>query len=788
MHSGFSKTTLVRFLSRALKGDISHLHCLNIAAHSLKTLAKTLPLALLYLFLPLLLLHFSHAPALVANIDMNLSASNGEADSQPGVWQGINLRGQQGNPTLINVRSALTLTGNGGASPLVSGAPNGVEFRVYGTTLKLGNATNSKGGVLDGNIVLDGSSILEARSAVGSGATSAWLLRAIGNTDGAISRTGKLRLHANGLLQTGAIGAEAEELHSITIQDNSRLIATDNLWTKNLVLKDDSAIVGRQGDINADALSLANASSISSSGDVTTGAIQSASSPTVVDMNSIQTEAGNITINGQINLQSGLLSLRSGGDININYDGAAITGAGELYLRALGNINGVESLHEKTSIEALRINSGSDVKAKDILAAQFTAQNAKITQDLTIKGDSVELFGQQVDYGLLNLSGNASEIGGNLDVADAKMTLGNARVGEDAYFNRIDGTFNNLIVKGNTVLDCGSLTGENLESSSMQIGGRQFTSNLKTTALQPGNLEAGQNAVIQTGSYISTGGNLILKNGASLVVEKGDIGSAEMPLGDIEIANVSSFHAPASIFAKSLAQSGSSQTVFSAASDIAIDGAIAGSESLSLQAGGKISSDSLLAGAVDAYELTTKGDAVIYSTGDKPAALKLSGPAAAINGEFYLSRGTLDIQDLNAGKDAVFLHSEGKFRNIDAASALYLEDSQLTGSKVSASDIWLAGNADNTLTAQKVSASNLFIYCKSVLSAEEYASSGGTVTLGEGGKLYITKGNLASENSRAGNIYVSGGSELNVAGSVFAKNLISYGGQNRAITGGDLNL
>lgn len=746
-------------------------------------------ISLFYGFFTFFLLQLSIAPAQAANDNMSLSVSNGTANSLGGIWKGISLNGGQGNPTLINVHSNLTLTGNGNASPLVSGASTGVEFRVFGSTFRLGNATSASGGYIAGNIVLDQKSILEARNAVGVSATKSWLLRAIGNTDGAIAGTGELRVRSNGILQTGPIGADIESLRAITIQDSSRLNATENIWTKNLALKDTSSMVARRGNINADLLSLTNASSISaSSGDVTVGSIQSASASTVSDMNSIETETGNITVNGQINLQSGLLSMRSGGDININYDGAAITGAGELYLRSKGNIYGAESLHEKTSISALKISSSSNISVKDVLAAQLTAENARISQDLTIKGNSADLFGQKVDYGLLELSGSESEVGGNLDVTDAKMKLGTFKVAEDAYFNRVDGTFNKLSVTGQTILDGGSLDGGNLESGSMKIGGRQFPGTLKTSMLQPGNLEAGRNASIQTGTYVSTGGNLVLKDGASLIVEKDDIGSATMPLGDIELSNMATFHAPASIFAKTLSAAGDSQTLFSATNNITLNGSVAGSEKLSLLAGGKIKADNIIAGSLIASELDSTGNVTIYNTGNNNASLKLSGPTSQINGEFYLSHGQMGIENLQVGKNAIFNKASGTFQNLDVSSTLYLAGSSLLGANVTANDIWLAGDATNSISTQKTAAKNLFIYDQSSLSTEEFTSSGGTVAVAKGGKLNITKGDLATNSSRAGNIYVSEGSELNVAGSVYAKNMLSFGGQNIATIGGDLNL
>lgn len=718
---------------------------------------------------------------------MNLTASNGVAESQSGIWTSIDMSGQQGRPTIINVRSGLTLTGAGNAKQLVSGAGNGVEMRVFGATLRLGNATNANGGVLWGNVTLNNNARLEARNSVGSSAMATWILRALSPTNGSITGNGSLRALSSGFLQAGAIGSVNQPLASITIQDESRIRSSGGIWADTIEIRETSALDELQGNVDASAVTLENASSITASGNISIGSLQSSSTATVADRNSLETDSGNITINGQINIKSGLLSLRSGGDVNFNYDGGAITGAGELYLRANGNVYGAEKLHDKTSIEALRLVASDDVTLKDLLAAQFTAKNVKIGQDLTIKGDSVELFGQKVDYGLLDLAGNENQIGGNLDVADTKISLGSAKIGGDALFNRVEGNFDSLAVASSASLDSGTIAGKSLAAASTRVGSRQFASLLITDSLKPGNLEIGRNGKVKTGEYVSTGGDLAISDDGSLELEKGDLGASSTPLGNITLSNVSGLHAPASIFAKTLSASGSQPTLVAAGQSINISGDISGTSSLSLQAGAGIAAGSIVAGGLEATTLNSTGDVAIYGTSEKAATFKLSGAGKARE-NLYLSRANIDAKDLKAGKNTVLDKVQGNFANLDTGATLYVAGSNLKAESAAAQTIWLAGENENALQIQKTQADELFVYGKSALATNEFSGADSVVAIADGGKLDITGGNLASPAARAGYIYVSGGSTLEVKGSVYGRELLSFGGQNHALVDGDLDI
>lgn len=425
---------------------------------------------------------FAALPATAANLSIN--AQNGHATLDAGgVYEQINVTGAP--DPVLDITKRLTIVGPGSNAPIITSASS-AHLRVIDTTLNFGSATRTNGGMLRGSAFLDKGTI-QVYSNNNSTAPASFYLGG-GDSSGAIHGDGSLLLKQSALASVGQVGQENEPLPSIQLDYQSHLQIRDGLFADSVIINEASIAVTR-GDINIEDLNLNGAGSSiqADQGDIFINNLVSTSpDDELFAQTGINADEGSITIAGDMNLARGLTAIRAGHDITIARGEGSIKGPGELYLRANGHVNAGNVMMENSDLEALRMNVGGNLTARNALAAQLSANKVNIGENLEIQGNSVQIFGVKVDYGLLEIKGEGSRVGGDARVFDAVIDVPDLSIGKNAIFSAVRGNFASLDIADELDFAAGDLAGDSVSARSIVMGESEFatTLNVKNIGFQ----------------------------------------------------------------------------------------------------------------------------------------------------------------------------------------------------------------------------------------------------------------------------------------------------------------
>lgn len=536
-------------------------------------------------------------------------------------------------------------------------------MRVLGTTLSFGSATATHGGgLLRGDIFLDRGT-LQVYGDQKSMPPVTYVVGAGGAADGAINGSGAIRLRPFAIFQSNQVGTEAEPMTTVQLAEASRFQMYDGIWASDVTI-DSASMAAISGDVHIENLTLTGSAAHAQAtlGDIYLGNVISDSpDDELFAQANIQADEGNVAISGDLTLSKGLTSIIAGKDITIGNGEGSITGPGELYVKAGGDVNVASAHMEESNIKALRMNVGEGLVAKNVLAAQLLTNTLEVRENLEIQGNSVNIFGTQVDYGLLQITGEGNKVGGNLSVFDAKLDIPDLAVGGNANLSAVSGSFDTISV-GNTLdFAAGDLTGNALTAKKMIVGEAEYATTLNAANIAFDALKIGRDGIVNTDAIAAPGGSIYLTDGGALNLSGGDLGSQATPLGSVFVGSGSDLGAPGSIFAASLAGNGAGAVT--ALDSIAISDAISGN--LHLEAGGDIEAASIgatslkaknvsaLAGSLNLAEASAiSGDLLIYGPGERGRSADAAQGAfdsLTVGGTMTLGGSDLTGRELAAG-------------------------------------------------------------------------------------------------------------------------------------------